>query len=106
MHHLFARRSPIRARLRATAYGATACAAAASLALASTGCAIGNQLDADSSCKDFLNASAQDQDEAVNKVAADMHAGNAVTPLGRPNISYICANNPDTTLGEAVKATG
>lgn len=72
--------------------------------IAVSGC--GNSLDASSSCKDFLNASRQDQDAAVNKVASDKRAGSAVTPLGRPNINYLCANSPDMTLGDAVSRTG
>lgn len=76
----------------------------AALAVMSGGC--GSQLSADSTCKDFLHASQPEQDDAVSKVASDMHAANAVTPLGRPNINYICANHPDSTLGDAVRATG
>lgn len=77
-------------------------AVAATLSLA--GC--GSSLSKDSSCKDFLNASATDQDAAVKSIASDMHAANAVTPLGRPNIDYLCAGSPDKTLGEAIQQTG
>ncbi|HET6505853.1 MAG TPA: hypothetical protein VFG42_03620 [Baekduia sp.] len=66
----------------------------------------GTKLNADTSCESFLKAGQQQQDEGVSSVAADLHAGNAVTPLGRPNINYICANHPDMTLGDAVRATG
>jgi hypothetical protein len=66
----------------------------------------GGGLSASSSCKDFNNASLQDQDAAVSKIAGQLHAGNAVTPLGRPNVSYICANSPTTTLGDAIRRTG
>lgn len=69
-----------------------------------TGC--GKHLTANSSCRDFLNASASEQDAAVNRIAADLHAGNAVTPLGRPNINYLCANAPGMTLGTAIQHTG
>lgn len=79
----------------------------AAAAIFTGGCAVGgSSIDANTSCKDFLHASPSDQDAAVSKVASDLHAANAVTPLGRPNINYICAGNPDTTLGQAVKATG
>ena len=54
----------------------------ASLGLA--GC--GNTLTAQSSCTDFLAASAQEQNSAVAAVAADEHTPDAVTPLRRPNI--------------------
>jgi hypothetical protein len=66
----------------------------------------GNHLTASSSCKDFNNASPQDQEAAVNKIAGQLQAGNAVTPLGRPNVSYLCANSPTMTLGEAIRRTG
>jgi len=76
------------------------CAAAVPMA----GC--GAQLDANTSCSTFLKAPRSAQDAAVSSVASDLRAGNAVTPLGRPNIDYICANAPDKTLGDAVRATG
>ena len=66
----------------------------------------GSDLSADTSCQDFLNAPLDEQDQAVSSIAADVGAAEAVTPLGRPNVSYICANNPDETLGEAIEATG
>lgn len=75
------------------------------VALIAGGCG-GSSIDANTKCSDFLHASQADQDAAVSKVASDMRAGNAVTPLGRPNINYICANSPDKTLGDAVRATG
>jgi hypothetical protein len=70
-----------------------------------SGCG-GDQLDADSSCEDYLKASPADQDQAVQDVAADVGAANAVTPLGRPNIDFLCVQAPDMTLGEAVERTG
>lgn len=72
----------------------------------STLTACGSQLTQDSSCKDYLNASAVDQDEAVSRIAGELNAPNSVTPLGRPNIDYQCANDPDMTLGEAIENTG
>jgi hypothetical protein len=63
-------------------------------------------LGASTSCRDFMNASPQAQDEAVSKVASQLDAPNAVTPLGRPNVDYLCASEPAWTLGEAVRHTG
>jgi hypothetical protein len=80
-------------------------AATLALALATSGCGLAS-MDASTSCGDFLHATLADQDAAVSKVASDLKAGNAVTPLGRPNISYLCANDPDMTLGDAVRHTG
>lgn len=62
-------------------------------------------LSANSSCQDFLNAGPQDQDAAVSRLAGDLHAPDAVTPLGRPNVNYLCANEPNMTLGEAISKT-
>jgi hypothetical protein len=87
-------------RLRMLAIAGLVAAAAVPIA----GC--GTQLDAKTDCTSFLKATQTAQDAAVSSVAADLHAGNAVTPLGRPNINYICANHPDMTLGDAVRATG
>lgn len=70
-----------------------------------SGCG-GPSLSASSSCQDFLNAAPQDQDTAVSKLAGDLHAPDAVTPLGRPNVNYMCANEPNMTLGDAISKTG
>lgn len=59
-------------------------------------------LGSKSSCKDFLYASQEDQDRAVSRLAVDLRAPDAVTPLGRPNVNYFCADNPQKRLGEAV----
>jgi hypothetical protein len=66
----------------------------------------GKELTASSTCSDFLSTSPQDQDAAVRKVAARYHAGNALTPVGRPNIDYLCGNHPKMTLGTAIRDTG
>lgn len=77
----------------------------ASLSWAMSSCG-GSSIDANTKCSDFLKASIEDQDNAVSKVASDLQASAAVTPLGRPNINSICAKAPERTLGEAVKLTG
>ena len=69
-----------------------------------TGCS-GSGLTADSSCQDFMNASPQDQDQAVSQLAGQLHAPDTVTPLGRPNIAYLCTNEPNNTLGWAISHT-
>jgi hypothetical protein len=86
----------------------TKAAVAVSAALAVgllTGCG-GGGLSANSSCQDFMNASPQDQDQAVSQLASQLHAPDAVTPLGRPNIDYLCTNEPNDTLGWAISHTG
>lgn len=70
-----------------------------------TGCS-GAGLDADSTCRDFLNASVDEQNALVSQVAAEIGAANAVTPLGRPNVDYLCVQSPDMAVGEAIQLTG
>jgi hypothetical protein len=72
--------------------------------LLTSGC--GKQLTATSTCSDLLAMSPQDQDAAIRKIAAQYHAGNALTPLGRPNIEYLCGKHPKMTLGTAIRDTG
>lgn len=66
----------------------------------------GQALTASSPCQDYLSSPKQVQDSAVSRIAGEKHAGNAVTPLGRPNIDYLCANNTNMTLGQVIEATG
>jgi hypothetical protein len=73
------------------------------LTVALAGCSGG--LSASSSCKDFLNASQTDQVQAIDKIAGQENAPDATTPLGMPNVSYLCAGNPSQTLGWAVRQT-
>jgi len=70
------------------------------------GCGKKAGLTSSSSCKDFLNASPTDQVSAIDKIAAQEHAPNSTTPLGQPNIGYLCAGDPNMTLGEAIRRTG
>lgn len=70
----------------------------------STAC--GQSLSASSTCADLMRASQADRDQAVAAIASDEHAPNSVTPLGRPNIEYLCAQAPHMTLGEAIRRTG
>lgn len=65
-----------------------------------TGCS--HSLTAQSSCKDFLNASQSDQIQAIDKIAAQEDAPDATTPLGMPNISYLCTGSLNQTLGWAI----
>jgi hypothetical protein len=80
-----------------------AVAAAGFLAVALAGCSA--WLTAKSSCHDFLNASPSDQAQASDKIAAQENAPDATTPLGMPNVSYLCAGAPQQALGWAVQQT-
>ena len=65
----------------------------------------GQELTADTSCADFMAADQNERYEAVTQLSSELDAPSAATPLGRPNVDFICAGNPDTTLGEAVQAS-
>jgi hypothetical protein len=75
------------------------------LGVAAAGCSHGG-LTANSSCQDFLNASPSDQVQAIDSIASQEDAPDATTPLGMPNVSYMCAQAPSETLGWAVRETG
>lgn len=81
----------------------TAIALLGCLSIALTGCSA--SLTAKSSCKDFLNASQSDQIKAIDKIAPQEDAPDATTPLGMPNISYLCTGDPGQTLGWAIQQT-
>lgn len=70
-----------------------------SLGLAVTSCQ-GGGLSASSTCKDFLNASASDQQQVVSQLAGRYNKPDFATPLGQPDVPYYCASNPNVTLGE------
>jgi hypothetical protein len=98
--------TPPPARLRAAASRPArrflpAAALLGSLAIALAGC--GSSLTAQSSCKDFLNASQSAQVTAIDKIAPQEDAPDATTPLGMPNVSYLCAGEPSQTLGWAIQ---
>jgi hypothetical protein len=70
--------------------------AAALLAFLCSGC--GSELSASSTCKDFMNASASDQQEVVDKLASQYNKPAYTTPLGAPEVPYYCSANPTVTL--------
>ncbi len=72
----------------------------AAVTLGTAGC--GNQITADTTCKEFMQQSASVRDDAVNRVGAERGNSMAVTPLGRPNVEYLCAQQPDWTLGHVI----
>lgn len=64
------------------------------------------EMNAETSCRDFLQAPLDEQNAAIARVADELGAKNALTPLGRPNIDYLCSRDQDRTLGDAVEGTG
>lgn len=74
-------------------------------AVAVAGCGT-EEMDANTSCREFLQASPEEQNAAIARVSDALGTKNGLTPLGRPNISYLCARDQDRTLGQAVRRTG
>jgi hypothetical protein len=72
--------------------------AAALCGLAVAGC--GSGLSSSSTCHDYLNASASDQQAIAEKLAGQYDKPDYATPLGEPEVAYYCAANPSTTLGQ------
>lgn len=84
----------------------TIAATTASAMLMLAGCSATDSMNADTACRDFLQATVQDQNAALAQVADELGARDALTPLGRPNIDYLCSRDQDRTLGEVVEMTG
>jgi len=74
--------------------------------VAVAGCSATDSMDANTACRDFLQAPLEDQNAAIAQVSDDLGTRNALTPLGRPNIDYLCSRDQDRTLGEVVERTG
>jgi hypothetical protein len=66
----------------------------------------GSSLDQNSSCHDFLQASENDRNAAAARVAEQLHVTGVESPLTRPNVEFICGDNPNETLGDAVSHSG
>lgn len=75
------------------------------LALTVTACG-DEELSAASSCRDYLDASQEEQYNAVTRIAGERRAVGAVSPLGRPYVSSQCVKDPHKTLGAAVEEAG
>ncbi|HWT92523.1 MAG TPA: hypothetical protein VN238_05975 [Solirubrobacteraceae bacterium] len=83
----------------------------AALALITTGAIAGcgdeaSELSASSSCRDYLAASADDRSAALAQAAEKRGIGGASSPLGSANVDYICSQDPDVRLGDAVAGSG
>ncbi len=69
------------------------------MGLVVTGCG-GGGLSAGSTCKDFSEASAEEQHEAISSLSSKFGTPDYTTPLGEPEVGYYCASSPETTLEE------
>lgn len=71
----------------------------AAIGLFVSGC--GGELTADSTCRDYAEATPDERDIAVTKLAQDLNAPKAAG-LGRPNIDNACVRSPNSTLGTVI----
>jgi hypothetical protein len=76
----------------------------AAAALFLFGCG-GGGLSASSSCEEFLAASPEDQQQTISKLSSEFDTPELTTPLGEPNVAYVCASSPDMTLEEVFQRT-
>jgi hypothetical protein len=65
-------------------------------ALAVSGC--GGGLSASSSCKDFSEASFEEQTKIISSLSSKYDTPDYTSPLGEPEVAYYCASSPETTL--------
>lgn len=68
------------------------------------GCA-GKSVTKDTLCSDFMKLSQTQRDDAVVRIASELGNPDVVTPLGRPNVEYVCAQAPNMTLGQVIDAS-
>jgi hypothetical protein len=64
-----------------------------------SGCG-GGDLSASSSCKDFSEASIEEQSNVISSLSSKFGTPDYTTPLGEPEVGYYCASSPETTLEE------
>jgi hypothetical protein len=76
--------------------GLVMCAMVGAAALVVSGC--GGGLSASSSCKDFSEASFEEQAKVISSLSSKYDTPDYTTPLGEPEVGYYCASSPDTTL--------
>jgi hypothetical protein len=60
----------------------------------------GGGLSASSTCKDFSEASPEEQHEVISSLSSKYDTPDYTSPLGEPEVGYYCAGSPDTTLEE------
>lgn len=65
-----------------------------------TGCSDTHHLSGSSTCKDFMNASSDEQNTVIDSLAQKYNKPDLATPLGRPEVPYECAGNPNETLDQ------
>ncbi len=58
----------------------------------------GGSLSASSTCKDFSEASPEEQHEVISSLSSKYDTPDYTTPLGEPEVGYYCASSPETTL--------
>lgn len=66
----------------------------------------GGDLSGSSTCKDYMNASAGQQQHVASQLAGQYRKPDYATPLGFPEIAYECATRPTMTLNQFFASAG
>lgn len=74
------------------------------IAIVFSGCG-GGGLEASSSCEDFLASAPEDQAQTISKLSSQFDTPELTTPLGEPNVAYVCSSSPEMTLEEVFQRT-
>jgi hypothetical protein len=57
------------------------------------------------SCRNYLQFPTGQRDQAVKAIALDIGSNEAGSPLLRLDVDYLCGDDPDTSLGDAIRTT-
>jgi hypothetical protein len=60
------------------------------------------QLTSNSTCREFLSASPEEQLQAMREIGLDEHVSGIGSPLALPAISYSCGAQPDAKVGAVI----
>lgn len=73
----------------------------AGVVLLAGGCA-NNRIDADTPCRDYLQAAQSVREQAVQRIAVELEVSGAGSPFLVLNVDSQCGNRLDTPVGEIV----
>lgn len=85
--------------------GLTVCFAALASASVIAGCSFTPAVTKDTLCSDFVRLTDQQRNDAVTRLAVELHNPDVTTPLGRPNVEYVCAQAPSMTVGQVIDSS-
>lgn len=83
----------------------TASLCVAALAFTVLGGCTSRTVTQDTPCSEFMKLSESQRNDAVIRIASELGNPDVTTPLGRPNVEYVCAQAPKMTLGRVIEAS-